>query len=353
MTRQAGKIQTVLDLINPDQLGVTSTHEHLLIDLQPIHSPPQEATARSLYFAPLSQENIGYFRHYDLYNLDNSQLTDIDTAIREAELYKRRGGSAIVDATSIGIGRDPTGLAQISRTTDLHIVMGSSFYVGEAHPGNMNDRSEEDLSEEIIRDITEGVGPHHVKSGIIGEVGCSWPLTDNERKVLRASTHAQRVTGAPMLIHPGRDETAPLEIVDIISKAGGDLDRTIIGHLDRTVFERATLKQIAQTGCYLEWDLFGREISSYPMNPKIQMPSDGKRIEDIEWIISEGYQSKVVIAQDICSKDRLVTYGGHGYAYMPSQIAPRMRSKGYSEEAIHNILVDNPATVLTFSSPSQ
>ena len=39
-----------------------------------------------------------------------------------------------------------------------------------------------------------------IKSGIIGEVGCSWPLNDNERKVLRASAIAQKFTGAPMLI---------------------------------------------------------------------------------------------------------------------------------------------------------
>ena len=351
MTEQTGKIQTVLGLINPDHLGVTSTHEHLFIDLQPIHSPPQESSAKSLYYEPLSQENIGYVRHYNLNNLDNTQLTDIDTAIKEATLYKRYGGEAIVDATSIGIARDPVGLLRVSHATGLHIIMGSSFYVDEAHPKNIANRSENDIAEEIVRDITEGVGPHRVKSGIIGEVGCSWPLTDNERKILRASSHAQRITGAAMLIHPGRNEIAPLEIIEILGLAGADLDRTIMGHLDRTVFERSTLTQIAQAGCYLEWDLFGKEISYYPWNPAIKMPSDGKRIEDIGWIISEGYQSKVVIAQDICSKDRLVAYGGHGYAYLPSQIAPRMREEGYSEESVHNILVDNPKSVLTFAQP--
>ena len=353
MIEQAGKVQTVLGLIEPGGLGVTLTHEHLLIDLQPVHSAPQEATARGLYYEPLSQANIGYFRHYDLYNLDNAQLTDIETAIEEAELYKRRGGGALVDATSVGIARDPAGLARISRATGLHIIMGSSFYVDEAHPRDMDDRSEQELVEEIVGDVAEGVGPHRVRSGIIGEVGCSWPLTDNERKVLRASARAQSVTGAPVLIHPGRDETAPLEIIEVLSEAGGDLSRTIMGHLDRTVFERSTLRRIAESGCYLEWDLFGREISSYPINPKVHMPNDAKRIEDIAWISSEGYGGKVVVAQDICSKDRLVRYGGHGYAYVPSQIAPRMRVQGYSEDAVRKILVDNPAEALTFTAPER
>ena len=350
MNEQVGKIQTVLGLIEPGELGVTLAHEHLLIDMEPVNTVPQEASARALYYEPLSQSNIGYFRHYNLNNLDNTRLTDIDTAIKEAELYKRSGGKALVDATSIGIARDPAGLAKISRATGLHIIMGSSFYVDEAHPDDMTDRSEEDLVEEIVSDDVQGVGPHRVKSGVIGEVGCSWPLTANESKVIRASALAQRITGAPVLIHPGRNEVAPLEIIKILSQSGGDLSRTILGHLDRTVFKRSTLKNIAENDCYLEWDMFGREVSYYPI-PKAHMPNDEKRIEDIAWIRSQGYGDKVLIAQDICTKARLVKYGGHGYAYVPSQIIPRMRSQGYSKEAVHKILIDNPAAAFTFTTP--
>ncbi|MAT08623.1 MAG: aryldialkylphosphatase, partial [Chloroflexi bacterium] len=32
-TERTGKIQTVLGLIEPDELGITLTHEHALIDL--------------------------------------------------------------------------------------------------------------------------------------------------------------------------------------------------------------------------------------------------------------------------------------------------------------------------------
>ena len=73
-----------------------------------------------------------------------------------------------------------------------------------AHPPNMDDISEDDIFEEIVRDITVGVGSTGIRAGIIGEVGCSYPLSDNERKALRASARAQRATGAAILIHPGR-----------------------------------------------------------------------------------------------------------------------------------------------------
>ena len=54
-----------------------------------------------------------------------------------------------------------------------------------------------------------------MKAGIIGEIGCSWPMTDNERKVLRGAAQAQQDTGASLLIDPGRNEAAPFEIREV------------------------------------------------------------------------------------------------------------------------------------------
>ena len=206
----AGKVQTVLGPIDPDRLGVTLTHEHLLIDLSVVLQPPDSATGKDLFYKPVSMETLGRIRHYAAPNADNARLFDIPTAIDEVMLYKQYGGNSLVDATSIGIARDPVGLARISRATGVNVVMGSSYYVATTHPPEMDSLSESEIAERIIRDVTEGVDGTSMRSGVIGEIGCSWPLAENERKVLRASARAQRITGAPLLIHPGRDETAPL-----------------------------------------------------------------------------------------------------------------------------------------------
>lgn len=347
----SGKVQAVLGTIEPSQLGITLTHEHLLIDMSPLFAPPEQAGAKGFYYEAVSLETVGRIRHWAERNLDNVQLTDVDTAIDEANIYRQYGGGSLVDATSIGIKRDPTGLARISRATGVNIVMGASYYVDAAHPADMDAMSEDDLVRQIVSDVTEGVDGTPFRSGIIGEVGCSWPLMPNERKALRASARAQRITGAPILIHPGRDETAPLEIIEVLREAGADLERTIVGHLDRTVFLRDTLRQIAESGCFMEWDLFGTEESYYGANPAIDMPGDGKRMDDIAWIAGQGYECKILVAHDICTKSRLERYGGHGYAYILGHIVPRMRARGFGEGAVENILVNNPATALTFAAP--
>ncbi len=346
-----GMIQTVNGLVPPDRLGPTLTHEHLLIDLSWFRTEPAEASGKAFIRRPMSQEMLGYVRHHNMANYDNGQLFDVETAIDEVNLYKQYGGGSIVDATSIGIARDPVGLARIARATGVNVIMGASHYVAPAHPADMDDRSEDSIFGKIVEDVTEGVDGTGIRSGIIGEVGCSWPLTDNERKVLRASGRAQLATGAPLLIHPGRDETAPLEIIEVLSEVGTDLSRTIIGHLDRTVFLHETLKSIAESGCYMEWDLFGSEQSYYSANTGIDMPGDARKMDDIAWVLSQGYGDKVVVAHDICAKQRLVRYGGHGYFYILHSIVPRMRARGYTDEAIEKILVSNPASILAFVDP--
>jgi phosphotriesterase-related protein len=105
-----GKVQTVLGPIPSDTLGVTMTHEHLLVDLSPLLPVPTEAGRRATFFAPLSIELLGALNYGGRVNLDHSRLLDVDTAIAETMHYRRAGGHAIVEATSVGIGRDPDGL---------------------------------------------------------------------------------------------------------------------------------------------------------------------------------------------------------------------------------------------------
>ena len=192
---QVGKVQTVLGTIGPEELGVTLTHEHLLLDNSTTRRPPQEASVKEFYYKPITPEVMAYIRHYGGANADNSRSLDIHASTEEATLYKQHGGNSLVDATSIGLGRDPVGLLRISRAAGLNIIMGSSYYVWATHPSDMDGRSEEEITAQIVRDVIEGVDGTGIKSGIIGEVGCTSPLHTNERKVLRASAQAQRLTG--------------------------------------------------------------------------------------------------------------------------------------------------------------
>ena len=346
----SGLAQSVLGPVNPEDLGSTMTHEHLLIDFSPMFEMPSEASQKFKTMQPITMETLGWIRYNWLSNKDNLELLDETTAIQEARLYQMAGGGTIVDATTIGIGRDPLALARISRATGINVVMGAGFYVDKVHPQDMSERTDVELADQMIKEITVGVGDTGVKAGIIGELGCSWPLTENERKVLRAAAKAQQATGAAILIHPGRQEEAPLEIIEVLAEAGADIGRTIMGHLDRTIFDTEKLLDLAKTGCYLEYDIFGNESTGIQRAGKeVRLMNDVERMDNCRLLIDKGYGDKVLTAQDICTKHRLVKYGGHGYHHIIENIVPRMRKRGFDDTEVTAILEKNPAEILKFS----
>ncbi|MBM3948126.1 MAG: aryldialkylphosphatase [SAR202 cluster bacterium] len=346
----SSKVQTVLGPIAPQDLGITMTHEHLLIDLGCYFEPPEGATEREWVHAPLTVKRRGGIWRRGHVNLDQMRLWDERTAVEEVSRYARVGGRAIVDTTSIGIGRDPLALARISRATGLNIIMGAGHYVPVSYPPDMDARSEESIAQGIVKDLTVSVGDTSVRAGVIGEIGLFWPMGDNERKVLGASAHAQQETGAAILIHPGFHPEAPLEIMRVLTAAGASPDRVIVGHLDY-IHDMKAVRRLAETGCYLEYDTFGEEDTSFngtAPQPVIE-PNDDQRIEKLEAVTSAGYLDRLLVANDVCMKAHLVRYGGKGYAHVLENIVPRMRKRGWTQQQLDTILIHNPARALTFA----
>ena len=151
-----GKVQTVLGLISPDDLGVTLPHEHCLVDVLVWFVEPETSSEKFMAYQPVSLDNLGWVRYHPTSNLDNIILQDEEVAIKETLRYKYAGGNSLVDLTPIGLGRDPLALARISRATGLNIVMGTGYYVRKAVPKEV-ELTEGFLADVMIRDILEGV----------------------------------------------------------------------------------------------------------------------------------------------------------------------------------------------------
>jgi len=341
MSERSGKVQTVLGFIDPAELGHTQLHEHLLVTLIPALRR-EEAVGEEI-----RMENLGWNRRYWTSNPENLRLTSEEDAIEEMRDYKEAGGGAVVELSLTDIDRDPEGMARISKATGVHVIMGAGYYMLPYHPPEVESLSEEEIAERIVREVIEGVDGTGIKSGIIGEIGLDWPIRDNEAKVLRASARAQKETGAALNIHPGRNSAGPMEAMRIVMDSGGDPERTVMSHIDRTLFSLEDMLELAETGCYLEWDLFGHEASYYPLAP-IDMPNDAVRVDYIIKLIEAGYRDKLLIAQDICTKVQLKKYGAEGYSHILKNVLPLMERKGMNEENIEILTVKNPARVLTF-----
>src|SRR5882724_6934508 len=178
----------------------------------------------------------------------------------------------------------------------------------------------------MVGQLREGAWGSDVRAGIIGEIGCQAPWTALERRVMRGALIAQRETGAAH---------------------NGDPARTIISHIDRTIFDADRLLRLADSGIVVEFDLFGQEHTYYGLSD-IDMPNDGIRLKWLRTLIDHGHLERIVISHDICYRTRLTKFGGHGYGHIFENVVPMMRRRGFSADEIDTILVKTPRRLLTF-----
>lgn len=349
-----GKVQTVLGPIDSNTIGVTLPHEHLLIDLSVRFQRSERISDKTRAMEPVSLANLGWIRYHPMSSIDNLQLTDENLAKRELTLFHELGGNSLVEMCNIGLGRDPLALARISRATGVNIIMGSGYYTEATWPAGTN-LSEDEMVERIVQDFAVGVDGTGIKPGIIGEIGTEWPITDGERKSLRAAARAQQRTGAAINIHTGNSPDSPFRVLDILLTAGADASRVAMSHCDLRIFDYQVLKKLAGLGCYVEYDTFGEEgwyqrrmVLSEEDPIACDMPNDATRVGTLKRLIDDGFLNRILISHDICKKSQLRSYGGGGYLHILENVVPLMRRKGMKEEHIRAILIDNPTRLLQF-----
>ncbi|MEI9426214.1 phosphotriesterase family protein [Mesorhizobium sp. Cs1299R1N3] len=328
-------------LVNPESIGLTLMHEHLIWDARPsdwrASEPGPEIQLCNCF-------RINYAR---LKVPRNFVCRSIEIVSQEVVKMIEAGGRTLVELSCGGLAPDPKGLMQIAQKTGAQIVMGCGYYQDSYQDRANESRSIDSFAEEITSQIVEGAWGTDVRAGIIGEIGCQVPWTALERRVLQGALIAQAETGASVNIHPGRHEDQPQQIAEFVVGNGGRIDRTILSHIDRTIFDVDRLLRLADTGCVIEFDLFGQEQGYYPW-ANIEPPNDAGRLRLIRALIKRGHLDRVVISHDICQLTRLTCYGGHGYVHIYENVIPLMRERGFSEREIDAILVDNPKRLLTF-----
>ncbi|WP_436935699.1 phosphotriesterase family protein [Halovenus marina] len=364
MSDDTGQVVTVTGQIEPDDVGVTLPHEHLFIDLvETWFEPPESVCDRKTARESLSLENYRYVRQNQLSIKDNARLESYDEACAEIERFASLGGGTVVDVTPKNVGGDPRRVRRVSRQTGVNVVHGTAFYTKPAHPARVSESSVDELADEFVSDVREGIGDTDVRAGIIGELGVSEGIQPDEQKVLRAGARAALRTGAPVTIHPtgrgsvwNKDQTYPssrwgLDILDILENEGLDPSRVIMGHMDRDRYELKPesltyQRELADRGAFVEYDLWGNE--KYYTAHYDKKPSDPARIEAASELVDDGYADSLLFSHDVAFKDQLTKYGGFGYGHILENIVPMLREAGISRETIDTILEDNPGDALEF-----
>lgn len=336
-------IMTVNGVIAKAKLGVTTPHEHALIDIS--NQYPGERSPKN----PGWTEKVSR-KHYELlmkdpYALcDNLKLDDQDTAVAEVRRFADAGGKTFVDVTTPCIGRDVKFLKRLADETGLNVVAACGFYTADAHQQRVAAMSAGMIADEFTRELDEGIDGTGIRAGIIGEIGTSQTLYDAEIKVLRASATAHVRTGAPVMVHLNPWAKHALEAIDILEAGGVEPARICLCHLD-VLLDLDDMRAVLKRGAYVEFDNFGKEFtcgSAYG-----RFPSDAERLAVLYRLVDDGFLPQLLASCDVCLKNLLTVHGGPGYAHVVGKMAARIREERSDADALLKaLLVDNPADYL-------
>ena len=307
-------VQTVLGPIEPADLGFTLPHEHTQIALWQVPA------------------------RWDYWQLTRDEPLILD----ELSAYRAAGGSGLVDLTPPGVGRDPTWLTGIARSSGLHVVMGCGWYREAYYPveTRIDRRSVDDLADELVRETTDGVGDTGVRPGIIGEIGTDKPwVSALEERVHRAAARAARRTGLAITTHAVLSAVG-LDQLRIFEDEGADPGRIVIGHADSHPHLDHYLALI-ERGANLEFDFLGMSFTP------AERHGEGRIVELICDLLGRGHAERILLSQDVCHDSQLTRYGGSGSTYLAGTFLPRLREAGVSDTEIETMTVANPRRLLT------
>lgn len=304
------RIQTVLGDISPQDLGITTCHEHLIWQVP------------------------------EPYRGDDPDLgfDSVEKAIVEVKRFTVMGGRSLVEMTTSDIGRSPNELKEISIKAGVQVIAATGHHKEKFSKENLSGRSLDQIAERIILDLTSGMDGTDIKAGVIKAATSLNKATDSERLVIQAVGLAHKSTGAPVSTHTEEGSFA-FEQIQLLIKAGVPPERMLIGHLDRNL-PRNVYHQIAQAGVYMGFDQIGKE-KYWP---------DTQRVLLIKDMIEAGYLKKILLSSDSARKSSWNSYNSssEGLAHILMGFSERLLASVIREKDIHTILVDNPASLFAF-----
>jgi phosphotriesterase-related protein len=343
-------VMTVLGEIDADALGVVLPHEHIMLDLRNQFSPSRQASKIALSEQKVNIRNLDVLSRDPLAVKDNLVLNDVKVAEQELMEFKKAGGRTVVEASSVGAGRDPLALRALSHVVGINIIAGCGYFTFDTHPPDMDEKTVQAIKEEMLRDIREGIDGTGVRAGVLGEIGTGEELHPNEKKALIAAAQVQAETGLGLHVHtePWGDER--LNVLKIVDAEGGNLNKVVINHIDlRRDFNLGECKQIMSQGAFIEFDNFGKEYYIDSGNRGLlagPFAYDIERVQVIKELVDAGFVNKILITNDLCFKTMLHRYGGWGYDHIITHIVPMLMEVGITRQQVDTLVIENPKILL-------
>jgi phosphotriesterase-related protein len=305
-------IPTATGEILPEQMGITSLHEHIALRRGEEHR----------------EESLAY-------------------AIHELQRAKVLGLRTIVD---VGPPDDVAGIQEVARATGINVICCTGFYLMR---GEQLALKAEDFESKMLQDIEHGLQGTSVRPGVIKVAAARLPIRPAEKELFIAAARVQQKYHLPICTHA---VSGCAEQQQILEEVGADLRRCYFSHIEATFGwsgrsveqEIDYLEGVVAKGSTLSFNNFGNWNHTKP--------------EDLAHIIRElvrrGYADRLVATMDVTWsfeqgklkllwEDTNVNGRDRTYAYLLDTAVPWMQANGISKDDTDKFIIGNPRRIFT------
>jgi phosphotriesterase-related protein len=316
-------VRTVLGDIPPGEMGLTYSHEHVIIE-----------------------ESFPTIANKDFVLNDTGKISE------ELKEFYLKGGRTLVDTMPSNCGRNVLRLAEVSRMSNVNILAPTGIHLEKYYLPNhwRNHLSEDELSELFIKDVEEGIDEYDYgcpvvkrtqhKAGLVKLATGDEKFTSHQEKIFRAVVNTHLNTGAPILTHTNMGRHA-MDQVNLFHKLGANLQHVVLSHVDKCK-DMGLHKDLMQTGVFVEYDSHfrwkqGEENFTYKLLEQL-LPAHANRI---------------VLGMDMARNTYWKSYGGKpGLSFLLTTFKDdldKMGMGGYFEQ----MFFTNPQQLFSFMEKNQ
>lgn len=299
--------RTIIDDIPVEKLGLILPHEHLFTDLR--------------------GPDVSDYAQAD----PNQVAATMIPFLRNAE---SAGVTALVECSTIGVGRNIDILTEITKRTQIHIVAPTGIYKESYTPAIYESSTINEMAELWIIELTKGIGITENKAGFIKIAISDDGPTALEKRNIKAAVRASQATGAVIASHTIGGEAA-LEELSILEEEGLPMNKFIWVHASSESDQHYHL-DAASRGAYVEFDAIG------------QPGVDQQELANaVNFMVEKGYSDRVLLSHDAGwfqpgNPGGKPEHGIRGFTALTEKFIPLLKNKGMNNQTISLLTEENP-----------
>jgi len=301
------EVMTVRGSIPAFDMGLTLTHEHVLVDFVGANKITSE-------------------------RYDRGQA--LQRILPHLERVKKLGCKTFVECTPAYLGRDPVLLKQLSEETGLHILTNTGYYGASDDkylPKHAFEESADRLVDRWVEEWEVGLDGTDVRPGFIKVGVDAASLSEIDRKLVVAAARTHKKTGLLILSHTG-PATPALEQLSILQEEGVHPSAWVWTHAQNES-DHDCHERVAREGAWIAFDGLNENSLDRDLKRLLQM----KR---------RGLLERVLLSHDAGWYRPGEPGGGE---YRPHEalftaVIPRMKEVGFTKQELHLLTVVNPRT---------